>query len=220
MALGSLAIQVLAAGTTTYTPTANMAHVLAFAQAGGGAGGEAASTDSAAGGGGEGGRAIGIIDAAVIGASEPCAIGTAGNATTLGTAGAILNATGGSIGVEGTTALGSVGAGGAAGNGAGGGETELFVRGEPGWRAIVYDGTNGLGGAGGGVSGGGPGGSNVIGGDAAGFGCGGAGGHASATQNRAGGAGSAGVLFMLEFIEESAQSQTPRSMHQFRMRRA
>src|SRR3990167_5706882 len=211
--LTGLIARVFGAGSSTYTPTANTAHVLAILQGGGAGGVTAAATDESGGGGGEGGRSVELLDAATIGASKPYVVGAAaatdvgGNPTTLDTAGAIANAPGGSPGAAtgGSTTVGVSSAGGAGGLGPKG---SLNVQGEPGWRAIQFSGADGAGGAGGGPSGGAPGGSNAVGGDAGAYGGGGAGGAAGGAPNRAGGGGSAGVMFLLEFITSSAQTLT------------
>lgn len=201
-----VAIQVLTAASGTYTPTAGMHGVLAILQAGGAGGDTAAATDEAAGGGGEGGRAVEFYSAATIGASQAFTVGqtvatdTVGENSTLGAAGALMSATGGGSGAVtgGTTTLGVSAAGGTGGVGSNG---TLNIAGEPGWRGVIFSGTDGQGGTGGGVSGGASGGSNIAGGNAGAYGGGGAGGHASGTPNRAGGTGAAGVIVLLEFLE-------------------
>src|SRR3990167_9052878 len=69
LAVSNIAIQVLAAGTTTYTPTTGMKKVLIFCQGGGGGTpAETAATHAVIGGGGGGGCAIRLYTAAEIGA--------------------------------------------------------------------------------------------------------------------------------------------------------
>ena len=201
--IGSVTVQVLSAASGTYTPTANMLNVLAIL-IGGGAGGESGiATDEVAGGGGAGGAVIELYTAATIGASQPFAVGASvaadlnGNATSLGTAAALANAPGG------LTGLASFGhaLGGAGGAGTGG---NLNIKGQAGENGFVYSTSQGHGGQGGSSlwgGGGASGGSNTVGGAGGPYGSGGAGGHATGTPNMVGGSGSAGVIYMIEFVE-------------------
>jgi hypothetical protein len=215
MALGSVTFQVLTAASGTYTPTASMAQVLALLVGGGAGGAAATATDEAGGGGGAGGTAIELLSAADIGASKAFAVGAAvatttnGNPTSIGSGPALVQATGGLTGAVtgGTTTLGVSAAGGAGGVGSLG---TLNIQGQQGNRGTIFSTADGLGGPGGESAFGGsglPDGSNAVGGNAGAYGSGGAGGHASGSPNRDGGTGSAGVIYLLEFI--SAPSGNP-----------
>src|SRR3990167_726517 len=87
LAVSNVVVQTILAGTTTYTPTALMKKCLVICVGGGG-----------------GGCAIKLFTAADIGASKTCVVGAsstgAGNTSGLGTANALLQATGGGIGVS------------------------------------------------------------------------------------------------------------------------
>ena len=208
LTITNVTLQVKTVGSGTYTPTAGMRKVLAIAVGGGGGGHGGLNTDSAGGGGGGGGVCIRLLSAAQIGASKAYVVGAlgaagaAGTATTLDAAGALLNAGGGSAGAAGATfsvigVQAAGGAGGAASNG------DLNIPGKPGGHGVIFDGSVGVGGLGGWSvfgMGGAPGGTNVAGGNGTGYGGGGAGGHASATADRAGGTGSDGILWLLEFL--------------------
>jgi hypothetical protein len=206
-AITGIAVQVFTASSGTYTPTEFMQSAFAILQGGGAGGITAAATDESGGGGGEGGRSIELLAAATIGASKPFAVGqsaatdTNGNATTLDTAGAIANAPGGSVGAAtgASTILGVSAAGGAGGLGTNG---DLNVQGQRGFRGTQFSTSDGHGGDGGGQARGAGGLSNTAGGNAGAYGSGGAGGHASGSPNRAGGTGSAGVIFLLEFLAD------------------
>jgi len=122
-------------GSGTYTPTAGMKYGIAFGTgSGAGGGGSDATGDDNMGvgsGGGAGETSILYFSASTIGASQPYAVGTGGgggsdaggngsdgNDTTLGTAGALLLANGGTggLGNTGSAAI-SEGLGGAGGTG-------------------------------------------------------------------------------------------------------
>lgn len=198
----NVVVQVKTAGSGTYTPTAGMKKVLAIGVGGGGAGAGGINTDSAGGGGGGGGTVIRLMTAADIGASKAYVVGAAGAATTLDAAGALLNAGAGANGTAGATfsVIGVSVAGGAGGTATNG---DLNIPGQPGERGIIYSGADGRGGKGGRTvfgAGGIPGGTNVAGGNGGDYGGGGAGGHASATADRAGGSGAAGILYLIEFL--------------------
>lgn len=213
--IGSVVLRVFAAGSGTYTPTADMLHALAAAVGGSGAGAGGINTDSAGGGGGGGGTVIRLLSAAQIGASKDYVVGAAGNATTLDTAGALLNAGTGGAGTAGAqaAALGVHAAGGTGGTAANG---DLNIPGMQGDVGVTFSGTDGHGGRGRSAVfgfGAGPGGSNVAGSGGAAYGGGGSGGHASGTADRAGGAGAAGTLFILEFVQAAAVTIPPKMHH-------
>lgn len=210
LTVSNVVVQMFTSGSGTYTPTTGMKKVLAIAVGGGAKGADAVATDEAGGGGGGGGTCIRLLTAAEIGASQPYAVGAAGTgtpnddgtATTLGTAGALLNAGGGLSGsVTGaSTVLGVQAAGGAGGPASNG---HLNIPGQPGRVGVIFSTTHGSGGDGGSTAfgTGGEGGiSNTVGSAGTVYGAGGGGGHASGSPNRAGGAGAAGLLWLLEFI--------------------
>jgi len=208
-----LAVQVKTVGSGTYTPTSGMRKVLVIGVGGGGGGDAGLATDSAGGGGGGGGTCIRVLSAAQIGVSKAYVVGakglgrtsaqasTAGTATTLDAAGALLNAGGGQPGTAGagfSTVGVSVagGAGGAASNG------DLNIPGKPGERGVIYSGTTGWAGNGG-ASVFGFGGVGVNAGAGAigtGYGAGGAAGHAATATDQNGANGTDGILYFLEFI--------------------
>lgn len=207
---GRTATQVLTSSSGTYTPTSGMVYVLAVAVGGGGGAPAETGADAAVGGGGAGGTAIKLFDAATIGASQPYAVGAAssgaGNSTTLGSAGALLSATGGAVGVStgNTTTVGTARKGGQGGIGSSG---DLNIRGGSGTPGIVYSTSNGVGGNGGDsiFGGGGRGGvtaSTVEQGEAGGaYGAGAGGGHTSDGTDLSAVSGAAGVIYMIEFLE-------------------
>lgn len=199
----SVATQVFTAGGT-YTPTANMVSCLVICVGGGGAGGDATATDAVGGGGGAGGTAIALFDAATIGASQSVTVGAssagAGNPSSFG---ALLTANGGAVG--GTVTSTTVGvnvAGGAGGTATGG---DLNVTGGSGGRGVIFSTNNGVGGIGGASYFGGGGaesGSNTAGSVGEAYGSGGGGGHASTATDRLGGDGAAGVVHIIEYIQQ------------------
>jgi hypothetical protein len=202
LTLNEIAVQVKTVGSGTYTPTAGMTKVLGIAVGGGGTGGSGTNTDSAGGGGGGGGTVIRLMTAAQIGASKAYVVGAAGAATTLDAAGALMNAGAGGNGGDGSQSagLGAVAVGGTGGTAANG---DLNIPGNPGGIGITFDTTSGMGGTGGSsVFGFGsqPSGSNTAGTTGGDYGGGGAGGHASGTPNMLGGAGAAGILYLIEFV--------------------
>lgn len=202
LTVSNVAVQVKTVGSGTYTPTTGMKKVLAIGVGGGGAGGGGINTDSSGGGGGGGGTVIRLLTAAQIGVSKGYVVGAAGAATTLDTAGALLNAGGGSAGSDGagSTTTGVQTAGGAGGTASNG---DLNIPGEPGRWGVQFDNLRGLGGRGGSSvfgSGGQPGGDDAVGGAGSLYGGGGAGGAAVDTTDRAGGAGASGVLYLIEFL--------------------
>lgn len=208
LTVSNVAVQVKTSGSGTYTPTAGMKKVLVICVGGGGGGAGGLNTDSAGGGGGGGATAVKLFTAADIGASQAYAVGAAsaaagaGNTSGLGTANALLQATGGGAGTAGATfsVVGVTVAGGAGGTATGG---DLNISGQRGGRGVIFSGADGLGGKGGNSvfgKGGAPGGTNVAGGNGSAYGGGGAGGHASATADRDGGTGAAGVIYFIEFI--------------------
>jgi hypothetical protein len=213
-------------GTGTYTPTTGMRHCLVFATGGGGGGGGSDCIDttaaSAGAGGGAGGTAIKYYTAAQIGVNATFAIGAGG------TAGSASGGDGGSGGTTTFTPSGG-GAelsapGGTLGNGggqpSGGIATAAGVGGTPTGGDFNIPGGDGQGGAGhfdasfaiagsGGNSfwgGGGRGAartSTTSAGQAGGINTGAGGGGSAtvdSTSGSVGGAGGAGVIFILEFI--------------------
>ena len=210
LTVSNVVVQVKTVGSGTYTPTTGMKKVLAIAVGGGGAGAGGVNTDSAGGGGGGGGTVIRLMTAAQIGASKAYVVGaggvaatpSAGTATTLD-GGTLMNAGGGGVGTGGATfsVLGVSVAGGAGGAASGG---DLNIPGQAGERGVIFDGTTGIGGGGGdsvlGFGGNASAIGNVAGVAGVQYGGGGSGGHASATQDRLGGAGAAGVLYFIEFL--------------------
>ena len=202
LTISNVVVQVKTVGSGTYTPTAGMRKVLGIAVGGGGNGAGGINTDSAGGGGGGGATCIRLMTAAQIGASKPYVVGAAGAATTLDTAGALMNAGGGSAGSAGSQAGGL---GGGAVGGAGGTATngDLNIPGSPGGIGTTYSGTDGMAGNGGSSVfgfGAAPGASNVAGSNGQAYGGGASGGHASGTPDRAGGTGADGILYLIEFI--------------------
>jgi hypothetical protein len=206
LALSNVVVQVKALGSSgTYTPTSGMKKVLGIAVGGGAAGGNASATDSASGGGGGGGTVIRLMTAAQIGSSKSYAVAndsiTGGNSTTLDTAGALMNAGGGSAGTQGAgfSVVGVSVAGGAGGSASNG---DINIPGQDGQRGIIYSGTKGWGGCGGSSAFGfgGEGANGAAGGNGKVYGGGGAGGHAATTSDRNGGFGAGGILYLIEFI--------------------
>lgn len=189
----------------TYTPSTGMVSCLVICVGGGGAGAGGINTDEAGGGGGGGGTAIKLVDATTVGVSQAVTVAAvssgAGNSSSFG---AILSASGGAAGVAtGTsTTVGVNAAGGLGGVGSGG---DINIAGAPGDRGIIFSTNNGIGGNGGSSSYGGGGlggGSNTAGSDGQNYGGGGGGGHASGAANRNGGNGAAGVVYVIEYIQQ------------------
>lgn len=210
--VSSVALQVFT-GSGTYTPASGMLYCISFVLgAGGGGGGTAASAATvtqSGGGGGAGGLSIKLSTAAAIGASQAVTIGAAGSA------GAASNSAGGN---GGDTSLGAICIGkGGTGGGAGGTRTsspggvagtgDIAATGSPGGAAVLTGAaaTTALSGGIGGSSPFGGGGVAVAiatGSAATGYGAGGSGGcDFSAGGARAGGAGTAGLVFVIEFIK-------------------
>lgn len=200
LAVSNVVVQVITAGTVTYTPTAGMKKVLAILVGPGGAGGSVTGVDCAGGGGGGGGTCIRLCTAAEIGASSECVVGTPGNATTLADVSMSAGSgSGGSSSADSTT-LGTLGAGGAGGTSSGG---NINITGQAGQRGVIYSTSASLGGMGGnsmfggGGTGGGP---NAAGSPGGAYGGGGGGGACSEGTDRAGGSGANGVIYMIEFL--------------------
>jgi len=200
MAVTNVVVQVISAGTTTYTPTTGMKKVLAVLVGPGGAGGSVTGVDCAGGGGGGGGTCIRLCTAAEIGASSACVVGTPGTATTLADVSMSAGSgSGGSSSADSAT-VGTLGVGGAGGASSGG---NLNIPGQAGQRGVIYSTTASLGGMGGnsvfggGGAGGGP---NAVGSDGGAYGGGGGGGACSEGTDRAGGAGANGIIYMIEFL--------------------
>lgn len=214
--VSNVVVQTFTAATGTYTPTAGMKKCLAICVGGGGGGGGGLNTDSAGGGGGGGGTSIELLTAATIGASIAVHAGagglgsasgqasTAGDASHLGADGSeLLIGGGGQPGTAGTGWSSGVylyAAGGAGGTASGG---DLNIGGGAGRKGIIWNGTYGQAGEGGRsfLSGGGkvPTASTagIIGGA---YGGGGSGGHAASITDKNGGAGAAGVVYIIEFL--------------------
>lgn len=212
----SFAMQAFTANGT-YTPTSGMTHCLVIATGSGGGGGGADSdggTDTSGGGGGAGGTAIGVFSAATIGASKAVTIGAAGTAGAAAggggggggdtTFGALLTGGGGNGGSGSGSAPGSdtIGLGGVGGTASGG---TMNIDGGSG--AVGYADVAASGGVGGASfwGGGGRAGATFSGlsagsaGQAYGSGGGGAA-DVDNTTGAAGGAGKAGVVFVLELV--------------------
>lgn len=205
--------------TGTYTPTAGTVYAQFEIVGGGGGGGGVAVTGSSqfaqAGGGGGGEYAIGILDAATIGAGLAITIGAGGAG---GVAGNNTGTTGGTTSVAGLiTAIGGAGGVGSAASaislntsgglgGSGGVGGGLRFRGEFGGNGYASTsdqlGSGGYGAAGK-FSGGVPqnGSTGAAGSAGSGYGGGGSGASNKGVQvARAGGAGTAGVVFITEYI--------------------
>jgi hypothetical protein len=206
--VSNVTVQVITAGTTTYTPTTGMKKALVIAVGGGGGGQSVTLADEAGGGGGGGGTCIRLYTSAEIGASEPCVVGAAstaggaGNATTFSASGTLLTANGGAQGstTGNTIVVGVQGAGGAGGTASGG---DLNIPGEAGYRAVMYSTTACMGGAGGrSVFGAGASETGVAanGSNGTGYGGGGSGATTSDDTNRTGGTGAAGIIYVIEFL--------------------
>lgn len=141
----------------TYTPTSGMkmAFACAFGAGGGGGGGArqaAANAVSGGGGGGGGGTACGWFTAAMIGASQPITIGTAGTA---GAAAAADNTAGGNGGGGGQTVFGTLNTGpsvrAAGGGGGAGGQLASTSGGGGGGGATAGGNATGASGGAGGI---------------------------------------------------------------------
>jgi hypothetical protein len=184
----------------TFTPTAGKTSFLVFATGGGGGGGGASAFDASeatGGGGGGGGTAVRMYTSAEMGSSA---------AVTVGAAGAAGSATPGSGGTGGTTTFDPGGSGstitGVGGSGGGGGNEGSADGGAGGGSTNSQFTTNGQRGGKGNegaintTSGGGTGGLSFW---ASGLGAGGPGGHRFSGDQRAGTAGTAGGIFILEF---------------------
>lgn len=209
-------------GNGTYTPTSGMKFCIVEVVGGGGGGGGSATTTgtqvSGGGGGGSGGYSKETISAATIGASQTVTIGGGGNG---GAAGNNSGSTGG------TTSLGSLiqATGGVGGGGGAAGISISSTPGTPGVGSLGdlnCNGAPGIAGFGVGIASyvlalGGAGGSSIYGGGAeaqvtgspgakagiAGrnYGSGGGGGVCAGTgTQQAGGAGSAGVVVITEYV--------------------
>lgn len=199
--LSNVVVQVLTSSSGTYTPTAGMKKCLMIAVGPGGDGAGVTAADDAGGGGGGGGTAIKLFTAAEIGASKPYTVGqTSGNHTTLDTTTLVANSGANGTATGLSTTLGANSAGGAGGAASGG---DLNIPGEPGERSIIYSTTHGSGGAGGGSvfgHGGSESGTEAAGSVGTLYGGGGGGAHCAGDVNRAGGAGVAGVIYVIEFL--------------------
>lgn len=211
-------VQVLTAGTTTYTRPANVTGILVFGVAPGGGGGGAAvgSTGvnaAAAGGGASGGTFIKFYAAAAssysttisaggAGASAGNNNGTGGGDTVFDTGGTPVTAKGGGGGSGSPASAGpQIRGGGAPGGVSTGGD--INGGGQSGLPGLVLSPTVATSGAGAGCSPWGGGGVAKVstGGGTAGigYGGGGSGGIDLGTAQRVGGSGGDGVIFVLEF---------------------
>ena len=204
--ISNVTVQIFTSGSGTYTPTTGMRKCLAIVVGSGGAGGDITAADEASGGGGGGGAAIRLFTAAEIMGHDGYAVGAAatgvGNNSTFSSSPTLLTGGGGGVGgVSGlTTTLGASGAGGTGGTATGG---DINVPGQPGERGLIFDTTNGYGGAGGRSflgMGGARSASQAAGNIGTGYGGGGGGAHTHDDTNRNGGDGAAGVIYVLEFI--------------------
>lgn len=199
--VSNVVVQTFGAGSGTYTPTALMKKCLVILVGGGGAGASVTGVDQNGGGGGGGGTCIKLFTAADIGASKPYVVGAAGNNSTFNTTTLVANTgAAGSASADSAT-VGTSGAGGAGGTASGG---DLNIPGEPGGRGVNYDTTNGTGGAGGRSvfgAGGAMSGTEAAGNAGAGYGGGGSGAHCGGGVDRSGGAGAAGVMYVIEFLD-------------------
>ncbi len=221
--VGTLAVNVqafLTAGSFTYTPSVGMSYCIVEAVGGGGGSGGVTTGNpgaAAAGGGGGGGYARQIYSIAQIGASQAVVVGAAGapasngGATLFGTAGALLNVTGG-LGaptVAGTASVNVKGSIGGLGGTSSGSLGFLNIVGTSGGNGIASAGAFAFGGAGGSsFFGGGGNGYSTTTATAQGLGLtggapgAGAGGTASlfVTGGGAGVAGAAGGIIITEYI--------------------
>ena len=201
MAVTNVVVQVISAGTTTYTPTTGMKKVLAILVGPGGNGAAVTGVDSYGGGGGGGGTCIRLCTAAEIGANSACVVGTPGTATTLADVSMSAGFGGNGTASADSTTLGTLGAGGAGGTSSGG---DLNITGQAGFRGIVHSTSAGLSGAGGNsMFGGGAAQSQTEAAGTAGgaYGGGGSGGGSSGGTDRAGGSGANGIMYMIEFLQ-------------------
>jgi len=200
--VSNVVVQVLTSASATYTPTALMKKALVIAVGPGGNGADITNIDEASGGGGGGGTVIKLFTAADVGASKPYTVGqTSGNNTTWNTSTLVANSGSNGSATGNTSTVGVQAAGGAGGAASGG---DLNIPGEPGGRGIVYSTTHGSGGKGGSSvlgNGGAANGSDAAGSAGTAYGGGGSGCHTSADVNRTGGAGAAGVIYVIEFLD-------------------
>lgn len=201
----------------TYTPTSGMVYAQIEVVGGGGGGGGASLTSGggqiATGGGGGGGEyAIGVFDYVAIGASQAVTIGALGaggvagnNAGSNGgnsSVGALISANGGSGGGGGPPTIGNIDGGDGGTGGAGG---SLRFPGGPGGNGFSVSAGSILNGGAGGISrfsmGTRPINSSSAGDNGTGYG-GGGGGAANglAASAKAGGNGTAGVVYITEYI--------------------
>lgn len=199
----------------TYTPTTGMLYCQIICVGGGGAGGGAPTTTgvqfSGGGGGGAGEYAQGIFSAATIGASKSVTIGAAGTGNSGATGGnggntsvgsTIISANGGSGGV--TTAASAAGNTIAGAGGTGGTGGDFRTRGQIGsnnWFSVSAGSGSGGNGANSQYGSGGMASVNTTGGAASGYGAGGGGVLNGGSQgNNTGGAGTAGIVIITEYV--------------------
>jgi hypothetical protein len=199
--------------TGTYTPTSGMLHAIIECVGGGGGGGGISSgaggSSFGAAGGGSGSYSRLLASAATIGVGQTVTIGTAGSGATAGASnggaggdtsvGTLCTGKGGAGGgFSSGSQVGTSGAGGVAGTGG------ITAAGQPGqmgpWIATNISVAGGAGGSsifGGGAIGVG----NSNGAAASNYGSGGSGGAVqNAIASRSGGAGSAGIVIITEFV--------------------
>jgi hypothetical protein len=197
----------------TYTPTTGMQFCIIECIGGGGGGGGvggAASSFLSAGGGGSGSYSRSRKTSTDIGASQTVTVGAAGAG---GSAGANNGTAGGTTSVGSLVTAGGGGAGtftdslnnGAGGAGGTAGTGDIAAAGTPGGNGFYNVASSSIGSASGNgassvLGGGGRCISSSNGGAAGNYGGGGAGGCDSANTSRAGGAGSAGIVIITEFI--------------------
>lgn len=201
---------VVLTGSGTYTPTTGTKWAIAIVQGGGGAGQTIGGTDAVGGGGGGGGCAIKLFSGSDVapcsyvvgGGGASAAAGDSGVNSTLSLASGTVTGNGGTFGAESAaaTTVGTAGDGGAGGAASGG---DLNMPGGDGFAGVIYSTTLGQGGNGGDsfLGKGGRGGSDdEVGANGKAYGGGGGGGHAAGATDRAGGAGAAGTIAIIEFI--------------------
>lgn len=199
--LSNVTVQTLTSSSGTYTPTSGMKKALVIAVGPGGNGADITSVDEASGGGGGGGTVWKLFTASDVGASKPYAVGqSSGNNTTWNTTTLVASSGSNGSATGNTTTLGAQAAGGGGGSASGG---DLNIPGEPGGRGIIFSTSNGLGGKGGSSQfgkGGAQAGTDQAGNAGTAYGGGGSGCHTSADTNRSGGAGAAGVIYVIEYL--------------------
>lgn len=215
-AFTSIAMQTFTSGGT-YTPTSGMKYCIIEILGGGGGGGGAVATgganESVGSGGGAGEYARGVFSAATVGGSQIITIGAAGAANSgasggnggNSSVGALITANGGSGGVSSSASANTSVSGGLGGTGGSGGS--FRTPGMPGGWAVTLSAASGSSASGGyGASshfgaGGLQNNINNAGSAALGYGSGGSGaGNGNSQSARSGGAGTAGLVVITEYI--------------------